>query len=82
MENTSSNTENPQEKKKRTTMEGVSNLHCTCAGNSLLVIKEMGSCCACPPDMPREHSRLRNQGMTSIIKNTQPRQSCYCIQLA
>lgn len=67
-------------KKKRTTTEGVSNLHCTCAGNSLLVIKEMGSCCACPPDMPREHSRLRNQAMTAIIRNTQPRKSCYCIQ--
>ena len=70
MENTSSNKENPQEKKKKHNTEGISNLHCTCAGNSLLVIKEMGLCCACPPNMPREHSRLRNQGMTGIIRNT------------
>lgn len=39
---------------------GVSDLHCTCAGNSLLATKETGLCCACPPDVPREHGRLRN----------------------
>lgn len=67
-------------KTKQKNTEGVSNLHCTYAGNSLLVIKEMGPCCACTPDMPREHRRLRNQGMTGIIRNTQPRKSCYCTQ--
>jgi len=83
MENTSSNKENPQEKKTLTKpVEGVSNLHCTCAGNSLLVIKEMGPCCVCPPDKPREHSRLRNQGMTGVMRNTQPRKSCHSVQPA
>lgn len=82
MENTLSNKENPQEEKKKQNTEGISNLHCTCAGNSLLVIKEMGPCCACPPDMPREHIRRRNQGMTGITRNTYPRKSCYCIQPA
>ena len=83
MENTSSNKENPQEKKTLTKpVEGVSNLHCTCAGNSLLVIKEMGPCCVCPPDKPREHSRLRNQGMTGVMRNTQPRKSRHSVQPA
>lgn len=59
--------------KKPKPTEGVSNLHCTCAGNSLLVIKEMCLCCACPPDTPREHSSLKNQGTAGITKDTQPR---------
>lgn len=63
----------------KTPTEGVSNLYCICAGNSLLVIKEMGSCCACPPDMPKELGSLRNQGNT-VNRNTHLRKSCYCIQ--
>lgn len=69
----------PNKTQPKPPTEGVSNLYCTCAGYSLLVIKEMGPCCACPPDMPKELGSLRNQGNT-VNRTTHLRKSCYCIQ--
>lgn len=69
----------PNKTQPKPPTEGVSKLYCTCAGNSRLVIEEMGPCCACPPDTPKELGSLRNQGNT-VNRSTHLSKSCYCIQ--